>query len=110
MISYNLTLFCVGDLGLDLEHEEGEGVNKKGLKRLKEHDLEKGRLKYTAAAARPVHGTGQTGRVCSSPLYRLNRRRSFFLRLEVFAAMPPRRRSSGPRFWRVRETRVSGRF
>ena len=34
MISYNLTLFCVGDLGPDLEHEEGEGVNRKGLKRL----------------------------------------------------------------------------
>jgi len=54
VISYNLTLFFVGDLGPDLEHEEGEGVNRKGLKRLEAHDLEKGRLKYPAVAARPV--------------------------------------------------------
>ena len=92
-ISYNLTFLCVGDLGPNLEYGEGGRKNRKGLKRLQTHDLEKGRLKYPAAAARPVrpvHGTGQTGRVSSSPVHVLNQRWSFFLRLEVFPVMPPR--------------------
>jgi len=33
-ISYNLILLCVGDLGPNLEQEEGEGENRKGLKSL----------------------------------------------------------------------------
>ena len=104
-ISYNLILLCVGDLGPNLEHGEGEGENRKGLKRLNPHDQVRGDLNTPGCGQ-----TGQTGRVCSSPLYRLNRQWSFFLQLEVFAAMPPRRRSSDPRFRRVRETRVGGRF
>ena len=68
MISYNLTLFCIGDLGPDLEHEEGEGVNRKGLKRLKNHDLKKGRLKYPAAAARPVRPVGSAAARCTDSI------------------------------------------
>jgi len=40
----------------------------------------------------------------------LIRWRSFFLRLEVFSAMPPCRCRSDPQFWRVRETRWGGQF
>ena len=68
MISYNLTLFCVGDLGPDLEHEEGEGVNRKGLKRITTHDLEKRGLLYLTAAARPVRPVGSAAARCTDSI------------------------------------------
>ena len=64
-ISYNLILLCVGDLGPNLEQEEGEGENKKGLKRLDPNGQVRGDLN-TPAAPRPVLGTGQTGRSCKT--------------------------------------------
>jgi len=56
-ISYNLILLCVGDLGPNLEQEEGEGENRKGLKRLDSHGQVKGNLN-TPAAPRPVRPVG----------------------------------------------------
>ena len=56
-ISYNLILLCVGDLGPNLEQEEGEGENKKRLKRLDSHGLVRGDLN-TLAAPRPVRPVG----------------------------------------------------
>ena len=65
-ISYNLILLCIGDLGPNLEQEEGEGENRKGLKRLDSHGQGRGDLNTPAAPrpVRPVLGTGQTGRSC----------------------------------------------
>ena len=54
-ISYNLILLCVGDLGPNLEQEEGEGEHRKGLKRQLPRAGERG-LKYPNRAQ-----TGQTG-------------------------------------------------
>ena len=63
-ISYNLILLCVGDFGPNLEQEEGEGENRKGLKRLNSHGKVRGDLNTPAVPrlVRPVLGTGQTGR------------------------------------------------
>ena len=52
-ISYNLILLCVGDIGPNLEQEEGEGENRKGLKRLDSHGQVRGDLN-TPTAPRPV--------------------------------------------------------
>ena len=56
-IRYNLILLCVGDLGPNLEQEEGGGENKKGLKRLDSHGHVRGDLN-TPAAPRPVRPVG----------------------------------------------------
>ena len=52
-ISYNLILLYVGGLGPNLEQEELEGENRKGLKRLDSHGQVRGDLN-TPAAPRPV--------------------------------------------------------
>ena len=52
-IRYNLILLCVGDIGPNLEQEEGEGENRKGLKRLNSHGQVRGDLN-TPAAPRPI--------------------------------------------------------
>ena len=68
-ISYNLILLCIGDLGPNLEQEEGGGENRKGLERLDSHGQVRGDLN-TPAAPRPVLGTGQTGRRAVEPCTR----------------------------------------